>query len=305
MLTKQESTVLIAVHRRGRHPPRLRRIAVPDRIRDPEVGRRFGPCRHRFADVSNGDGVLAERVENHPIERRSQPDDVEARAFDERPRGRRLERYPLARRTGVHPPFRVSAIFNRAAVDDVGVLEQEFDDVAPPIQGATHEDDSRMRRRGFDEGRQPLLILFRGPALALRDQQLLGLEYDDHSSRHHHRMRVGGIDQPRGRDVCPVEAIDVECPQALVDQLEKLRGDVPLLDFIRTNQCVKRRRLARGDVLAQSGGGNDRQTRRPPEWQLRRSVPDRWPGDRPPALPARAGPRPRAVCRRDSDRNPR
>jgi len=57
-------------------------------------------------------------------------------------------------------------------------------------------------------------------------------------------VRVGRIDDLGYRRITAVEAVDIESPETLVYQLEKLRRDIRLLDFVRTEQDVYRRCVA-------------------------------------------------------------
>jgi hypothetical protein len=138
-------------------------------------------------------------------------------------------------------------------------LDEQGHDLPAAIQGAADEHDRCLRRRRLDERRQALLFLLRSLALPLRNQQLFCLEHHDDALRHHHRQRVGGVDDLVNACIAAIKAVDVERAQPFVHELEKLGSDIGLLDLVGTDEDVQRSGFARRDVLSKRRGGHDRQ----------------------------------------------
>ena len=107
-----------------------------------------------------------------------------------------------------------------------------------------------MRRRGFDERLELLLLGVGRLPFLLRNQQPLCVMDDHYAAGCHHRQGRGGVKEIVCPDLGAVEAIDVEGTQPFVHHLLERRRDRRLLRVVRAQEDVERSCVARCELLS-------------------------------------------------------
>jgi hypothetical protein len=103
--------------------------------------------------------------------------------------------------------------------------------------------------------RLSLVVQLRSPA-ALRLQDSLGSQHDDHAAIRHHGQQPCGLDDGGGSDLflARVEPIDVERPQLVFDHSRNVGGQARHLGFVVSEDQIDAIGLALGELLADGGG---------------------------------------------------
>ena len=152
------------------------------------------------------------------------------------------------RRAIPNPALGVRLCFDRAALHQRGMLEQQLVHPAALIKRRGDQHDRRLRVRLLEEQFQRVERPRRRLAFALRHQQRVGLKDDHDATRRHHGQRVSrrherrhdGDEAVAGRHVAGMNPLDVEGAQPFVDERLELVAERRLLDVVFALKQIER-----------------------------------------------------------------
>ena len=256
---------------------RLAHIVALNRVGNPPIGLRLGSRRHRLPHVVGRNRRLAHARRASPA--RSPHADARCRgrrARRARDRGR-LDRSPCRARRAPSPIARRRP--RRSMVPQsttCASFSSSLTSRRRSIERTADEHDGRVRRRVLDERLEPLLLRVGRLALALRNQQPLGVGDDDDAPRRHHRQRAAASIRSSTFVSPPYRRSTLKARSSFVDHLGEFGGDGGLLDVVVTDEHVQRIGLAGRDLLLQAARDDCLACVSEPRARARVKTPRRW-----------------------------